>query len=617
MEKEQKMPEEISLKTKLLNILSTSLVFAILLWVTMVNFYLGNSNEMKSTLAEVVIVGFALSVFLFCGAAVLQLVFLKSRCFYGINLALMVLAIFGFVQSNLFVWPANAATVSFISVHTHPWACLIEIVFYVSAIGAICWRKEFRQFLFSNEVKLSFVLVGALLLGFYSNVRTSEESLFQNKWTPAPNEIVYGNKHSELLPMTKFLVSEKSNVMILIVDAYGEDYFEETLQDADSPVREHFKDFTHFSHLLSPVPCTMHAVPTLLTGERLFEGGYFKPVQKNSDVYLGMLRKVYGQGDCLLTRLSENGYKNEVFDTFSNYLYPHNPQLIANSAYIESSGKYVFSNVLADCVIPYSAYLLSPVIVKPNAFHCCNAMIWKLYNTISGNPPQEESKEAAADEDSTPAEPKEKQDATPAEPKEKQKDSAQQIVKREPAPQIFEGEPELEKRYYDCRDNLYYAREAFFLNLQKSDFEKVDSPVFSLVHLFGVHHYHSIEQEDYRRAFYINESRYFNTLLYEFCQNLKELGVYDNSYIIIMGDHGSHRESENRKLNPMILIKKPGQTGESMVDNDEIILMRDIAPTILQDLGIPTVNKQSIWNLTPEEKAERQEYWNRLIVKEQ
>ena len=368
------MPEEISLKTKLLNTLYVSLTFAVLMWVTMVNFYLGNSEELSSTLAEVVIVGFAFSAFLFCGVAAVQLVFLKAtRCFYWVNLVLLVLVLFLFIQSNLFVWPTDAAQFSLINAYTHPGPCMIEILFYAVAIGLLCWKKEIRQFLFSNEFKVAFILMGTLFLGFCTNIRSSEESFLKNdKWVPAENEIAYGNKHTELIPLTKFHVSEKSNVIIVVVDAYGEDYFEETLQDPDCQVREQFKDFQHFRRLVSQVPYTLRAVPTLLTGDRIFES-------KSSTTYCRLLGKAYGQGDCLLTRLSQNGYQNWVFDLINNNVYPHSPQLIVNSAYKETTGNYVFSHVLTNFIIPHCAYRMSPIIFKSKVFCCCNKLIWKCF----------------------------------------------------------------------------------------------------------------------------------------------------------------------------------------------------------------------------------------------
>ncbi|MDO4582859.1 MAG: sulfatase-like hydrolase/transferase [Planctomycetia bacterium] len=97
-----------------------------------------------------------------------------------------------------------------------------------------------------------------------------------------------------------------------------------------------------------------------------------------------------------------------------------------------------------------------------------------------------------------------------------------------------------------------------------------------------------------------------------FLELLKKSDVYDNSYIIVMGDHGGHLEPVLERKNPFFLVKRPGDTHEKMVTNDQPIFLRDIAPTILKDLGIVTEESYSFWNLSPEQKVERERCWERI-----
>ena len=98
-----------------------------------------------------------------------------------------------------------------------------------------------------------------------------------------------------------------------------------------------------------------------------------------------------------------------------------------------------------------------------------------------------------------------------------------------------------------------------------------------------------------------------------FLDLLREKGVYDNSYIVFLGDHGIH-EIEEYHHNPFLMIKKPGQKFEQMKENDEIVLIQDIAPTILYDMNLADKQKvYSLWNFSPDQKKVRAEFWLRLM----
>lgn len=98
-----------------------------------------------------------------------------------------------------------------------------------------------------------------------------------------------------------------------------------------------------------------------------------------------------------------------------------------------------------------------------------------------------------------------------------------------------------------------------------------------------------------------------------FLELLRKNGVYDNSYIVVLGDHGHHDIAEYEH-NPILLIKKPGQTFDRMRENDEIVLMRDIAPTVADDLEmVKSKDVYSLWHFSPAQKEERRQWWNRLM----
>ena len=617
------MPKEISQKTRILilNTLSVACLFAATFWFTVVNIYIGNANEMSSMLCEVTLGTTLLAAIVFAVVAGIQVCFWWSRFFTICNLVLMCVALLMYIQSNLFLWASDITTENMLSFSAHPFLGSFEILFYVLFFVAVFGCGKLRWFLFANEPKLTAVLILASLIGFFPSLSKSSEGFFRDDWKHSDGEVVYGTKHGTMKSLDKYPISTKQNVIIVVIDSYGEDYFEEILQQKDSTERAAFKDFTHFSKLISPVWITANAVPTLLTGNNQLEQAEgIGWESRNSDAYMNQLKGIYNQGDCLFKNLSENGFQNYVADSLRTaFLYPHNPKLVANSDYKEWAGHYHISNVLIDKLIPMGIYRMSPIVFKNCLFHASDKCLWRFYAAYShdeGSTNSEAEKpavEETAVEETAGGETAAEKPASVEEP------TAEKSTAEKPASDTtdaaFQGmftpeEKVLEAQYREAhqanRDN-----DSFFLGLQKEDFQKTDAPVFLFVHLYGVHAYANMP---YRREFFIRESRFFDEEMLRFCEMLKEQGCYDNSYIVILGDHGNHAESVACKRNPMLLIKKPGQTGESMVDNDEVVLMWDIAPTILKDLGLPVVNKQSMWNLTPEEKAERQEYWNRLMV---
>ena len=75
------------------------------------------------------------------------------------------------------------------------------------------------------------------------------------------------------------------------------------------------------------------------------------------------------------------------------------------------------------------------------------------------------------------------------------------------------------------------------------------------------------------------------TILEEYIEQLKKIGVYDNSTIILTADHGMH-ENLNQSQ-PIMLIKPAGTTKNSMTINTAPgVLQDDLLPTILDCIGM-------------------------------
>lgn len=95
----------------------------------------------------------------------------------------------------------------------------------------------------------------------------------------------------------------------------------------------------------------------------------------------------------------------------------------------------------------------------------------------------------------------------------------------------------------------------------------------------------------------------------EYIDMLKEKGIYDNSCIILTADHGDTIERES---DVVMLIKKPGQTGDTLsVNSAPGLLQSDMLPTILDCIGLdysPLTGGTSFASL-PEDTQRERLFW--------
>lgn len=83
-------------------------------------------------------------------------------------------------------------------------------------------------------------------------------------------------------------------------------------------------------------------------------------------------------------------------------------------------------------------------------------------------------------------------------------------------------------------------------------------------------------------------------IVYEYMEQLKALGKYDDAAIIITADHGrswtkaAEKDSgrPEKTSRPLFLVKKPGERHEQMVINEAPVSQAELAPTILDAFGM-------------------------------
>jgi len=150
-----------------------------------------------------------------------------------------------------------------------------------------------------------------------------------------------------------------------------------------------------------------------------------------------------------------------------------------------------------------------------------------------------------------------------------------------------------------------FQEKAFFANYTQGLKTEGDLPAYHFIHMMPPHPpYVTLADGSYAgeilpntRENFLHASRAIVELVVRYIEKLKSLGVYDNTLIVLQGDHGSQinpliNGSEIQpclpRLPALLAVKSPGTTG-SMKISDVPTSLLDIAPTILKVLDVGSV----------------------------
>ncbi len=128
-------------------------------------------------------------------------------------------------------------------------------------------------------------------------------------------------------------------------------------------------------------------------------------------------------------------------------------------------------------------------------------------------------------------------------------------------------------------DKFSWDDKDFYDNILSSDIQKINDKCFNFVHLEGAHtpfnydeNLNLLEKEDGKY-----EQKVVATLkvINKYIERLKESGVYDNSIIIVMSDHGYDFEPGQERQNPMFYVKGLNEHHD-MVRSDKPVSYADL-----------------------------------------
>lgn len=122
----------------------------------------------------------------------------------------------------------------------------------------------------------------------------------------------------------------------------------------------------------------------------------------------------------------------------------------------------------------------------------------------------------------------------------------------------------------------------FYDEFCQKHLQKRDGKTFRFYHLFGVHKpFLYDEQFNMTTEDNTSEAQAFNAvmmLIKMYMDEMKDLGVYDNSTIVILGDHGRHNTTDAEKY-PAILLKMGGED-HPLQYSDHPVCFRNLVSTL-------------------------------------
>ncbi len=145
---------------------------------------------------------------------------------------------------------------------------------------------------------------------------------------------------------------------------------------------------------------------------------------------------------------------------------------------------------------------------------------------------------------------------------------------------------------------------AFYESLP-AQIKYTDKPCYKLYYLRGIHIPRvTNENIEYEKNVKPTESGIgVNKILSRFFDLLKEGGVYDNSDIILLADHG-HRPNYEARY-PLLMIKRANDTSKGIKTSSAQISYADFFPTCCYLLGDETAKEKSIFEIPEGLKRDR------------
>lgn len=146
------------------------------------------------------------------------------------------------------------------------------------------------------------------------------------------------------------------------------------------------------------------------------------------------------------------------------------------------------------------------------------------------------------------------------------------------------------------------SQDEFVENINANGLSLCDDKSFIIYHFDGMHAASTFSDEEI-----VSCGKDNLNIVVSYMEQLKKMGVYDNTTIIITADHGIHETVDG--MQPIFMIKKANQKQEQYAESKAPIDAVDLLPTILHCFGEKTDNYgTTIYDIDETVKRERTAY---------
>ena len=323
-------------------LLNNGLLISILFFVCTVTIfgplelYVANSNEFWFSFTDILSIFAVLALLSFIVLYVIGKLFHgKGRDLYAVILFAVTLCLYiqgnyanmdyGTLDGTAIDW--NAYT-GYAVVDTLGWILLIAII-------VLLWKKK-TDFLHKAQKILSLFIIAIQLLTLgYLTLSTN----------------VFADKSNYFLSTEgMYEISENENIIIFILDAFDDAYFQKIYADDSETYDKIFEDFTYFDNTTVAAARTKAALPTIITGE----------AYPGDISYIEYIENAFDR-DGLYTQLQQQNYHTGIY-TDSVYIPDNAGTLVDNQ---EDSGYKVSSySGLAGKYLEFTLFKYMPHVLK-------------------------------------------------------------------------------------------------------------------------------------------------------------------------------------------------------------------------------------------------------------
>lgn len=134
-------------------------------------------------------------------------------------------------------------------------------------------------------------------------------------------------------------------------------------------------------------------------------------------------------------------------------------------------------------------------------------------------------------------------------------------------------------RNIEAAEKFNFYNADFQEGIETMNLSDSDKNYFIVEHTWGAH-------TPYDKGNSVDTVEYILGIVREYLDNLKKLGVYDDSTIIVMADHGSHDLFTYPNSTPLFMIKEAGRSSGELTFSSAPISYADLMSTYLVNAGL-------------------------------